>query len=199
MPEPAPSPSIPLPARPVRRFGMVAGHRRALLLDARYQLRVAATVAGLVAVGVGVLGAAIALETLHIQRAAASLDANLARVLEPGVPTVLLLLGALGVALVVAAFGVVVLERHRTASAALGIRRALARLREGAWGEPMTPRATDHLREVVDEVNALSLSLRERADRLLALAEQLEADASGSPAVARELRALASGPAPDAS
>jgi len=139
-----------------RAGGPFGGRRRNFVVDARYQLRMGILV-GLVAIVLLVLlNASLILPSRSASgtAAAGALSAQPLRQATDRYSFALLLLGS-----VVFLGGVVVvglLESHRTAGAALAIRRAVDRLREGQSQARVRLRRGDHLQDLARSINQLA-------------------------------------------
>jgi hypothetical protein len=166
------------PPSPPRFLGFLFGRRRTIVVDARYQLRVAATAAGLMLGAALLFAGAIHLEIARLHEIVSLHDPNIARALEDRGSIDLVLLAALGVGLTFAALLVALVETHRVAGPTLSLRRALERIRTGDYVNPVQLRRGDRLdalAESIDELReALASVAAEEADLLDSLAERLE-------------------------
>ncbi len=144
--------------RPRRRW-WILGLRRNWLVDPRSQLRTTL----LAAFAVGVVLAAL-LFSLHLvrEREAAALGAKMPS-LVPALETQnridLAFQTAGAVVFLTMVVVVTLLETHKTAGAALSLRRDLARLRDGERGVRTKLRRGDNLQDVASAVNEMSMAL----------------------------------------
>lgn len=164
---------------PRRFLGFLLGRRRTLVVDARYQLRVACTAAGLMLGAALLFAGAIHLEIARLHEVVSVHDPNIARALQDRVSIDLVVMAVLGVGLAAAALLVALVETHRVAGPAYSLRRALARLRSGDYATPVRLRRGDRLGTLAESVEelreVLAAATAAEADLLEALAERIEA------------------------
>ena len=169
----------PPPPGPPRLLGFLFGRRRTLVVDARYQLRVAGTAAGLMLGAALLFAGAIHLEIVRLYEIVSLHDPNIARALQDRGSIDLLLMAALGVGLTCGALLLALAETHRVAGPAHALRRALARIQSGDYATPVQLRRGDRLdtlAESIDELReALAAATAEEANLLETLAERVEA------------------------
>jgi len=187
--------SAPPPPRAPRHFlGLSLGHRRTLVVDARYQLRVAAVAAGLMLGGSLLFGAAIHLETVRLHEIVSRHDVNIARALQGQGLLDLVLIAALGAGLTLGALLLALLETHRVAGPSYSLQRALARIQAGDYTSLARLRQGDRLKALAASVNqlgeVLAKEVAEEADLLESLAARVEAakDEDEAASVGAELR-----------
>ena len=146
-------PATPADGLGTRRLtGRWPGRRRTYLVSPRYQIRTAIiAVLGMTFV-LGV--AAGLLNLLHVGQGAP---------LRDGTGWAYFLVAA-GVALVIAAFLIEILETHRTAGVVLRVVRGLRALETGAWGTRLNLRKHDNFKELEKSFNASARSLCDRAE-----------------------------------
>jgi methyl-accepting chemotaxis protein len=184
----------PPPPAPLRVLGLLLGRRRTIVVDARYQLRVASTAAGLMLVGALLFGGAIHLEILRLHEIVSHHDPDIARALQDQGSIDVVLMAALGVALTLAALLLALVETHRVAGPAHSLRRALARIQAGDYTTPAQLRRGDRLDTLAASVNELRETLAkgtaEEAELLENLADRVEAakDENEAAALGAELR-----------
>jgi len=177
-------------------LGLVFGRRRRIVVDPRYQRRIAGVATGLVAGGFAAFAGALHLEVAAVRRAVAG-DPILTEALDHGLALPTVLLVAFGVVLCISVFVLMLVETHRTAGAALSLRRTLLAMAEGRYGARAELRRGDHMGELKLAMDELGQSLARRgeldAQALEALAERLEAakDAGDATTLAGEVRDLA--------
>lgn len=178
--DPSRTDSRPQPPAPPRRFlGMMLGRRRTIVVDARYQLRVAGTAAGLMLVGALLFVGAIHLESLRLHEIVSQHDPDIARALQSQGSIDVLLMAAIGVVLSLGALLLGLVETHRVAGPTLSLRRALARIQAGDYSTPAQLRRGDRLDTLAASVNELRETLGEETavevDLLESLADRVEA------------------------
>lgn len=144
-------------------LGIVLGRRRTLVVDARYQFRVAAAAAGSMLFGVALFAGAIHHETTRLHEIVARHDADIARALGDASPIGLAAIAAAGVVLAFGALVVALVETHRVAGPALSLTRTLNRLEDGHYTTPARLRAGDRLVVLSTALNALGKALTRRA------------------------------------
>ena len=176
-------------------LGLLMGRRRALIVDWRYQRRVAGIATALVGAGCLALAGSLHVEIAAVRRAVAS-DPVLHRALDAGLALPTLALVSAGLVLCACVFVMMLVETHRTAGAAFALKRALAAMAEGRYGTRAELRRGDQLRDLKASIDELGRSLTRRAEldaqALDVLAERLdEAKAEEMGALASEVRTLA--------
>jgi hypothetical protein len=172
--------TAPPPPRAPRRFlGLLLGRRRTLVVDARYQLRVAGIAAGLMLGGSLLFGAAIHLETVRLHEIVSRHDANIARALQGQGSLDLLLIATLGAGLTLGALLLALVETHRVAGPSYSLQRTLARIQAGDYTSLARLRQGDRLKALAASVNQLGEALAkeagEEAEFLESLADRVEA------------------------
>ncbi len=169
--------SEPVVATP-RFLGFVLGQRRTVVIDARYQLGLAATVAAILFGGVLLLAAGIHHETYLLQQTLAEHDASIARSLADASPLGWAALVTSGLAVCLAAMALVVVETHRMLGPTSSLRYTLHRLADGHYTTPTRLRAGHRLAGVAAAIDELAsvLTRRARADAELleSVAKRLE-------------------------
>lgn len=184
----------PPPASPLRFLGLVLGRRRTLVVDPRYQLRVAGAAAGLMLVGALLFAGAIHLETLRLQEVVTQHDPDIARALQGQGSLDILLMAVIGVALTLGALLLALVETHRVAGPALSLKRALERIQAGDYTSSVQLRRGDRLHTLSASVNelreALAKGTAEEAEILESLADRVDAAKSeeDAAAIGAELR-----------
>jgi len=163
-----------IPKRPARRrWVWIVGYRRNLLVDARSQLKTTLWTA----CTVGAVLAAL-LVSLHLARQAemAALGAqmpSLVATLEAQ-SRVALAFQVTGAVVFLAMVAVVtLLETHKTAGAAVSLRRHLDRMRDGEYGVRVQLRRGDNLQDVAASINELSIAQDERLWQEVQILEDL--------------------------
>jgi methyl-accepting chemotaxis protein len=176
-----------------RRRWWIVGYRRNLLVDPRGQLRTTLWTA----CAVGVLLVAL-LVSLHFARQAET------AALGTQMPSLIATLEAQNrVALAFQITGAVVflamvvvvtlIETHKTAGAALSLRRHLDRIRDGEYGVRVRLRRGDNLQDVASSINEMSIARDERLWQEVQVLEDLAEQAkqiSGSEDAARLIEVL---------
>jgi len=169
----------PPPLAPPRALGLLLGRRRTIVVDSRYQLRVAGMAAGLMLGGALLFAAAIHLEIVRLHEIVSLHDPEIARALQDRGSIDLVLMAALGVGLMLGAFLLALLETHRVAGPAYSLRRALARIQAGDYTTPVQVRRGDRLDALAASLNevreTLAKGTAEEAELLESLAERVEA------------------------
>lgn len=171
--------SDPPPPAPRRFLGLLLGRRRTLVVDPRYQLRVAGVAAGVILVGALLFAGAIHLEIVRLHEIVSRHDADIARALQDRGSIDLVLMVVLGVGLTIGALLLALMETHRVAGPAHSLRRALARIQAGDYATPARLRRGDRLDTLAAGLNELRETLANRAaeeaDLLESLADRVEA------------------------
>jgi methyl-accepting chemotaxis protein len=184
----------PPPPAPSRFPGLLLGRRRTIVVDARYQLRVAGTAAGLMLVGALLFAGAIHLETVRLYEIVSHHDPDIARALQGQGSIDVLLMATIGVILTLGALLLALVETHRVAGPAHSLRRALTRIQAGDYTTPAQLRRGDRLDTLATSVNELRETLAkgtaEEAELLESLADRIEAakDENEPAAIGAELR-----------
>jgi methyl-accepting chemotaxis protein len=179
-----------------RLLGLVLGRRRTFIVDWRYQVRVAAIATGFAAVGFLGLVGTLYVQMEQIRRSIVRADADLARELGEGALLHPLLVVAVGLVIIAGVFVVMIFESHRTAGAAVALKRGLDGLADGRYGSRVELRSNDRLHNLEAAINQLAerlgASAKADAEALGTLAIQAEAakDADETSAVADELREI---------
>ena len=167
----------PAPAPP-RFLGLLLGRRRTLVVDTRYQLRVAAMAAGSMFAGALLFAGAIHLEIVRLHEIVSRYDPDIARALQDQGSIDLVLMAVLGVGLTLGALLLALVETHRVAGPAHSLRRALARIQAGDYTTPAQLRRGDRLDTLAASVNELRETLAngmaEEAEILESLADRVE-------------------------
>jgi hypothetical protein len=152
-----------IPKQPTRRrWFWIVGYRRNLIVDARSQLKTTLWTA----CTVGAVLVAL-LVSLHLARQAdmAALGAQMPSLVatleaQSRVALAFQIAGAfVFLAMVVV---VTLLETHKTAGAAVALRRHLDRMRDGEYGVRVQLRRGDNLQDVAASINELSIAQDER-------------------------------------
>lgn len=175
--------------------GLLLGRRRTIVVDWRYQRRVAGIATALVGAGFLAFAASLHAEIAGV-RAAVAADPIASRAVEEGLALPTIALISVGLALCASVFLLVLMETHRTAGAALSLKRTLLAMAEGRYGARAVLRRGDQLRDLKAGIDELGQTLTRRveldAQALDALAERLDvAKAADTEALAAEVRALA--------
>jgi hypothetical protein len=148
-------------------------------MDARYQLRVAGTAAGLMLVAALLFAGAIHLEIARLHQIVSVHDPNIARALQDRGLTDLVLVGVLAVGLTFGTLLLALLETNRVANCANSLRLALERMQRGDYATPTNLRRTDCLDALAASVGELRGTLArestEEAELLESLADRAEA------------------------
>ena len=177
MSDPQASPSTDAPTRAQGILGLVLGRRRTIVVDWRYQRRVAGVATACVAAGFGLLIASLHREVAAVRAAVAS-DPILSEALETGLALPTLVLVVCGAAICAGVFLVMVIESHRTAGAAYAVKRTLAAMAEGRYGARAQLRRGDQLGDLKEALDELGQSLVRRveldAQALESIVERLE-------------------------
>ncbi len=152
------------PETPVSRFaGLLFGRRRNLVVDARYQLVVAGSVAATMLTGVLVFGGTIHLQTVRLQEIVTAHDPNIARALGEASPIGITALVIAGALVSLAAFVLALVETHRVVGPSVSLVRTLTRLSDGHYTTPARVRAGDRLGHLAAGINELGRALTRRA------------------------------------
>ncbi|MDJ0785395.1 MAG: hypothetical protein QNK05_01225 [Myxococcota bacterium] len=173
--------------------GLLLGRRRTIVVDSRYQRRVAGTAAGLMGLGCAAFVGALYAETANI-RSALARDPNLVEAIEGGLGLPALTLALVAAALCASIYVFMLVETHRTAGAAVALERLVQALADGRYAARTELRKGDRLGQLKYALDQLGHSLQRRvesdAQAIDALAERLDDEKDG-PIQASELRDLA--------
>jgi hypothetical protein len=175
----------------------MVGRRRTIVVDARYQLRVAGVAAALMLASALVFTGVVHIETLRLHEIVSGYDADIARALHDEGLLDLILMAALGVGLTLGVLLLALVETSRVAGPVHSLRRALARLQGGDYTTPVRVRQGDRLVALADSVDQLREALAkgtvEDTEFLESLADRVEAakDEDEVAAIGAELRDLA--------
>ena len=188
-------PQAPLAPPPFLR--PMVGRRRTIVVDVRYQLRVAGVAAALMLVSALLFAGVAQIEALRLHEIVSRYDPYIAHALEDEGLIDLILMAALGVGLTLGVLLLALVETHRVAGPMHSLRRALARIQGGDYSTPVRVRQGDRLVALADSVDQLREALvkgtLEDAEFLESLADRVEA-AKGedeAAAIGAELRDLA--------
>jgi methyl-accepting chemotaxis protein len=169
----------PPPPPPSRFLGLLLGRRRTVVVDSRYQLRVAGMAAGLMLGGALLFVGVIHLEILRLHEIVSLHDRDIARALQDQGSMDLVVMAVLGVSLTLGALLLALVETHRVAGPAHSLRIALARIQAGDYTTPAQLRRGDRLDTLAASVNELRETLAKRtveeAELLDSLADRVEA------------------------
>ena len=166
--------------------------RRRYLVNLPYQLRTSAAIATLVAVLLCILNVSVMVLGKASTEATFSANPALAAHFHYRERVNFRLMITVSLVLVLGVFAVAILQSHRTAGAALNLRRCLQEIGRGRYSTVARLRSDDNLQELAATFNQMAVALRTRTREEVEILRRLAAK-TRDPELAEELRRLIGG------